>query len=109
MNDSSWMASIAGKYVTKNTIIGPAGGGISLALTANPRRYFIAFFGIGGFGGAVPIFPGPVPPDLSTTTPTLGPQQYKFSDCPSLLQGEWYYYDDNIARFVVCECIYTGE
>lgn len=109
MNDSNWMASIAGKYQTVVTVSPPGSGGTVRVLPLNPRRYFLTFMAVSPATALAIVYPGPIVASLNNHTFATVKTEWKFSDCPSIVQGEFYRFDDGSTTIVLIESLYTGD
>lgn len=80
-----------------------------LLLQANPRRFYVRFFPVGGGGMPIPI-PAPIPPTLTSTGITTESVHYKFDDCPAVVTGEFYIAGPFLgSQFLIIEDIYVGR
>lgn len=97
----------AGAFQTRNTIYTGTGAGIFLVMKADPRRIFVEFQSLDGIATALTIYPGPIPNGFLGVAQNNLPLQYKFHDCPSIVQGEFYGAVDLGLRVFISECLYV--
>lgn len=109
MSDASWMADVAAKYQTVVTLRPAQSAGLHRALPNNPKRFYVEFYLTQGALSSFYICPGPVPAGMSNQIAGEFPLKYKFSDCPSIVTGEFYANDDGAASCVIIECLYVGN
>lgn len=105
---SGWMAGYAAHFKTQNTIYTATGAGFVRVLTADPRRWYVQFIGIAGAVVSPMVYPGPMPSPIGATVDAGTVQAYKFRDCPAMVAGEWYVFDDGLLQLLITEQLLEG-
>lgn len=103
------MAEVAGKYQTVVTVYNPVSAQIVQLLPLNPKRYYLEIRGETTGSPWHVALPGPILPPNAYNAQTTTPQIYKFADCPSLVTGEFYIFDDGFDQIITIEVIYVGN
>lgn len=94
-------------FQTRNTIYTGLGAGIFRVLKADPRRVYVDFQSLDGVATAMVIYPGALPDNFAGVAQNNLPLAYKFHDCPSIVQGEFYGAVDIGLRVFISECLYV--
>jgi len=103
------IAIISSKYRTKLSIFTAPISGIQRILLGNGRRWWVRFDTVGLAAYTNPILPASFVDFASypSGSPTL-PMEFKYTDCPSVVTGEWYAGINAGGQVLIWECLYTG-
>jgi len=95
------LAATAALYMTRVQSYTIAAGAWEQLLAGDPRRYWVEFKAESAMGAAYMILPAPgqsLPIQLWQST---SPLVYKWTDCPSVVGGQWWVYGTAGAGWIV--------
>lgn len=95
-------------FKTQVSIFQNGAPGVFKILSADPRRVYVKVqtnptANVSGY-----VLPGPIPNTFTTSTQSNLPQEFKFHDCPSIVQGEFYCGFQVLSQVYIIECLYVG-
>lgn len=97
-----------GLFQTVTSIYTGLGAGVFRILKADPRRVYVDFQSLDGVATVILVYPAPIPNGFAGVAQNNLPLVYKYHDCPSVVQGEFYGAVDLGLRVFITESIFVG-